>query len=86
MTAVTHCLERNVETHLEENSFRNPDWINLSQHMDEWRAIVTIGMNILFPQRVDNFPSKGKAIPLQTLTGPEGSRKLRLPDFKTFGT
>jgi hypothetical protein len=29
---------------------------------------------------------KGKAIPLQALTGPEGSRKLRLPDFKTIGT
>ena len=26
---------------------------------------------------------KGKAIPLQAWTGPEGSRKLRLPDFKT---
>jgi hypothetical protein len=29
---------------------------------------------------------KGKAIPLQALTGPEGSRRLRLPDFKTVGT
>jgi len=29
---------------------------------------------------------KGKAIPLQALTGPEGSRKLRLPDFMTIGT
>jgi len=29
---------------------------------------------------------KGKAIPLQAWTGPEGSRRLRLPDFKTFGT
>jgi hypothetical protein len=29
---------------------------------------------------------KGKAIPLQALTGPEGSRRLRLPDFKTIGT
>jgi len=29
---------------------------------------------------------KGKAIPLQAWTGPEGSRKLRLPDFKTIGT
>jgi len=28
---------------------------------------------------------KGKAIPLQTWTGPEGSRRLRLPDFKTIG-
>ena len=30
--------------------------------------------------------SKGKAIPLQAWTGPEGSRTLRLPDFKTIGT
>jgi hypothetical protein len=29
---------------------------------------------------------KGKAIPLQACTGPEGSRRMRLPDFKTFGT
>jgi hypothetical protein len=29
---------------------------------------------------------KGKTIPLQALTGPEGSRRLRLPDFKTVGT
>ena len=26
---------------------------------------------------------KGKAVPLQALTGPEGSRKLRFPDFTT---
>jgi hypothetical protein len=30
--------------------------------------------------------SKGKAIPLQAWTGPEGSRRFRLPDFKTIGT
>jgi hypothetical protein len=29
---------------------------------------------------------KVKAIPLQALTGPEGTRRLRLPDFKTIGT
>jgi hypothetical protein len=28
---------------------------------------------------------KVKAIPLQALTDPEGSRRLRLPDFKTIG-
>jgi hypothetical protein len=28
---------------------------------------------------------KGKAIPLQAWTGSEGSRRLRLPDFKTVG-
>jgi len=29
---------------------------------------------------------KGKTIPLQAWTGPDGSSRLRLPDFKTFGT
>jgi hypothetical protein len=29
---------------------------------------------------------KGKAIPLQALTDPEGSRSFNLPDFKTIGT
>jgi hypothetical protein len=29
---------------------------------------------------------KGKAIPLQAWAGPEVSRRLRLPDFKTVGT
>jgi hypothetical protein len=28
---------------------------------------------------------KGKAIPLWAWTGPEGSKRLRLPDFKTGG-
>jgi len=28
----------------------------------------------------------GKAIPLQACAGPEGSRRMRLPDFKTIGT
>jgi hypothetical protein len=29
---------------------------------------------------------KGKAIPSQAMTVPEGSRRLRLPDFKTIDT
>jgi hypothetical protein len=29
---------------------------------------------------------KGKAIPLQALTDPEGSRRLRFPHFKTIDT
>jgi len=28
---------------------------------------------------------KGKAVPLEAWTGPEGSRRLRFPDFNTFG-
>jgi len=34
----------------------------------------------------NNKKVKGTAIPLQAWTGPEGSRRLRLPDFKTIGT
>jgi len=32
------------------------------------------------------YISKDKAIPLQAWTGPDGSRRFRLPDFKTIGT
>ena len=34
----------------------------------------------------DKTKRNGKPLPLQSWTGPEGSRKLRLPDFKTIGT
>jgi len=30
--------------------------------------------------------SKGETIPVLVWTGPEGSRRLRLPDFVTAGT
>jgi len=43
---------------------------NISYGLDEWILI----------------PSKGKTIPLQAWTGPGSSRRLRLADFKTFGT
>jgi hypothetical protein len=39
---------------------------------------------IFFFLRTRNI--KDKAMPLQAWTGPEGSRRLGLPDFKTFGT
>jgi len=32
----------------------------------------------------DRIKGKSKAIPLQAWTGPKGSRRLRLPDLKTF--
>jgi hypothetical protein len=34
----------------------------------------------------NQYSLKGKAIPLQTWTGPNVSRRLRLPDFKTICT
>jgi hypothetical protein len=36
--------------------------------------------------KVPTNAKKGKAVPLQAWTGPQGSRRLRLPDFKTVGT
>ena len=34
-------------------------------------------------KRRNYIKGKGKAVPLQAWTGPEGSRKLRFPDFVT---
>jgi hypothetical protein len=40
-----------------------------------------------YKSNLDNFTKiKGKGVPLQAWTGPEGSRRLRLSDFKTIGT
>jgi hypothetical protein len=41
---------------------------------------------VIHPHCIYNIKGKGKAIQLQAWTGPEGSRRLRLPDFKTVGT
>jgi hypothetical protein len=35
---------------------------------------------------LNRMVKKGKAIPLQALTGPEDSRRMKLPDFKTIST
>jgi len=49
-------------------------------------ASVVVGrLHQLFHYTFRNV-KKGKTIPLQTWTGPKGSRRLRLPDFKTIGT
>ena len=34
-------------------------------------------------QHCNQYIGKGKAVPLQAWIGPEGSRKLRFPDFTT---
>ena len=43
-----------------------------------------LGRNLLSPKIFSK--GKGKAFPLQAWIGPEGSRRLRRPDFKTIGT
>ena len=58
----------------------NPD---LTEGTEEHRPIITIY------QKTNNSYSncstycKGRAVPLQVWSGPEGSRKLRFPDFMT---
>ena len=49
--------------------------------------LVTATEPIVFQHAVTTVKKKkSKVIPLQSRTGPEVSRRLRLPDFKTFGT
>ena len=38
---------------------------------------------IILLQGLTQYTSKGKAVPLEACSGPEGSRKLRFPDFMT---
>ena len=42
-------------------------------------------MILVFMETVTLLDIKGKAIQLETWTGLEGSRSMRLPDFKTIG-
>jgi len=39
---------------------------------------------VVFDDDNDHQPIKGKAVLLQAWSGPEGSRKLRFPDFMTM--
>ena len=53
--------------------------------VDTETVVITI---FLYDVYIDIEPSmlgkgKGKAVPLQAWSGPEGSRKLRFPDFMT---
>jgi hypothetical protein len=64
--------------------FTKPKWLL------EWFLCTTLPKSeVSYDSYFFNIESskvKGKAIPLQALTGSEGSRRLRLPDCKTFGT
>jgi len=52
-------------------------------HVTGWLQVPQLTAGVLLSQSVKG---KGKAIPLQAWTDPEGSRRLKLPDFKTVGT
>jgi hypothetical protein len=52
-------------------------WVYKTAHINPKALSVDIHQMIL------SSYSKGKAVPLQAWSGPEGSRKLRFPDFMT---
>jgi hypothetical protein len=54
--------------------------------VDNIQNVLWSGISILTKPPILFGEIKCKAIPLQALTGPEGSRSLRLPDFKIIGT
>ena len=54
----------------------------LTSGTDGW--VVSCTHRPLYLQgQIPSVKGKGKAVPLQAWTGPEGSRKLRFPDFMT---
>jgi len=56
--------------------------------LDLYSPVVTLRTTWFQHQKFYILPNivKGKAILLQAWTGPEGSRRLRLPNLKTIGT
>ena len=61
-------------------------WTNLlAEHIKNTNYISAFGCEMILLQQ-GKVKCKGTAIPLQAWTGPEVSRRLRLPDFKTVKT
>jgi hypothetical protein len=51
-----------------------------------WTTFTELQTNSAISAHILMHLVEDKAIPLQPWTGPEGSRRLRLPDFKKVGT
>jgi hypothetical protein len=70
-----------------------PVTLQPSYYSSPWKCRISAGRRTILPEclnrqyLMDNWLAcKGKVIPLQAWTDPEGSRRLRLPDFMTVGT
>jgi len=59
--------------------------LQFEQHEDQLIQSVSYYYSFVLIKS-SSYSKKGKAIPLQAWTVPEGSKWLRLPDFKTIGT
>jgi len=62
----------------------NNIYMNKETKLNLWSLNMEGIFPLLFPDYKNGI--KAKAIPLQAWTGPEGTRRLRFPDFKTIGT
>jgi len=49
-------------------------------------ALMLLQELLVLTEHAKDGKGKGKPIPLQAWTCPEGSRRLRFPDFTTIGT
>jgi len=56
---------------------------SVNQHSGLIISVERLFFNLLFHFNCVGYRGKGKAVPLQAWSGPEGSRKLRFPDFMT---
>ena len=62
----------------------NREWIRLRNIYVHKRIKRNVNVDAAHPGlNAGGCSKKGKAVPLQAWTGPEGSRKLRFPDFMT---
>ena len=80
------CITSNTSSRIRQPTIDQPHWhISADFHLSYYRILLCKMKKSSQPEFTSWFPF-GKAIPLQAWTGLEGSRRLRLPDFKTFGT
>jgi hypothetical protein len=69
------------------NNFRRIyDFCKYEVTLELFRVTIVAMETIISALCIVEVHVKGTAIPLQACTGPKGSRRLRLPDFKTIGT
>ena len=66
--------------------FRRELFLVCTVNFEKSHSSFALQQEISYLQAKVCLKGKGKAIPLQAWTGPEGSRRLRLPDFKAIGT
>ena len=69
-----------------EMNVEKPKVMGVSKHPSPVQIMID-DKELVYVDDFNSLDSKnGKAIPIQAWTGPEGSGRLRLPDFKTVGT